>query len=154
MRNVTDCAPRRDQTSDHNTKRYSHASQTKPNTLTAHVVLAHVAVVIVQTPSLHMLLISHIQRIVLATEETTVTQQVSHRIDLSNANPARGHKQVRRSTGHIMVTTPYSNQQRSKSRQNPCQVQSTENIGNLSTSRRCFWVRTTALLPIHRSHQM
>ena len=33
---------------------------------------------------------SHIHRIVLATEETTVTQQVSH-IDLSNANPACGH---------------------------------------------------------------
>ena len=26
-------------------------------------------------------------------------------IDLSNANPACGHKDVRRSTGHIMVTT-------------------------------------------------
>ena len=49
---------------------------------------------------------SHIQRIVLATEETTVTQ-VSH---LSNANPACGHKEVRRSTGHIMVTTRYSDQ--------------------------------------------
>ena len=39
-------------------------------------------------------------------------------IDLSNANPACGHKQVRRSTGHIMVTTRYSDQQGSKSRQN------------------------------------
>ena len=58
---------------------------------------------------------SHIQRIVLATEETTVTQQVSHRP--SNANPACGHKEVRRSTGHIMVTTRYSDQQGSKSRQ-------------------------------------
>ena len=42
---------------------------------------------------------SHIQRIVLATEETTVTQQVSHR-------PIK----CRRSTGHIMVTTRYSDQ--------------------------------------------
>ena len=25
-------------------------------------------------------------------------------IDLSNASPARGHEEVRRSTGHIMVT--------------------------------------------------
>ena len=58
---------------------------------------------------------SHIQRIVLATEETTVTQQVSHRP--INANPACGHKEVRRSTGHIMVTTRYSDQQGSKSRQ-------------------------------------
>ena len=39
-------------------------------------------------------------------------------IDLSNANPACGHKEVRRSTGHIMVTTRYSDQQGSKSRQN------------------------------------
>ena len=42
-----------------------------------------------------------------------------------------------------MVTTRYSDQQGSKSRQNPCQVQPTENIGNLSASRRCLWVRTT-----------
>ena len=59
---------------------------------------------------------SHIQRIVLATEETTVTQQKSV-IDLSSANPACGHKEVRRSTGHIIVTTRYSDQQGSKSRQ-------------------------------------
>ena len=38
-------------------------------------------------------------------------------IDLSNANPACGHKEVRRSTGHIMVTTRHSDQQGSKSRQ-------------------------------------
>ena len=38
-------------------------------------------------------------------------------IDLSNANPACSHKEVRRSTGHIMVTTRYSDQQRSKLRQ-------------------------------------
>ena len=56
---------------------------------------------------------SRVQRIVLATEETMVTQQVSHR--LSNVNPACGHKVVRRSTGHIMVTTRYSDQQGSKS---------------------------------------
>ena len=50
---------------------------------------------------------SHIQRIVLATEETTPTQRVSHRLDLSNANnpAACGHKEVQRSKGHIMVTT-------------------------------------------------
>ena len=39
-------------------------------------------------------------------------------IDLSNANPACGHKEVLRSTGHIVVTTRYSDQQGSKSRQN------------------------------------
>ena len=59
---------------------------------------------------------SHIQRIVLAAEETTVTQQFSLR--LSNVNPACGHKEVPRSTGHIvMVITRYSDQQGSKSRQ-------------------------------------
>ena len=42
-----------------------------------------------------------------------------------------------------MVTIRYSDQQRSKSQQNRCQVQPTENIGNLSASRRCLWVRTT-----------
>ena len=36
-------------------------------------------------------------------------------IDLSNVNPACGHKEVPRS-GHIMVTTRYSDQQGSKSR--------------------------------------
>ena len=41
---------------------------------------------------------SHVQRIVLATEETTVTQQVSH-IDLSKANPGRGHKEPRKVNG-------------------------------------------------------
>ena len=39
-------------------------------------------------------------------------------IDLSIANPACGHKEVTRSTGHIMVATRYSDQQeQSKSRQ-------------------------------------
>ena len=33
------------------------------------------------------------------------------------ANPVRGHKEVPRSTGHIMVTTRCSDQQGSKSRQ-------------------------------------
>ena len=37
-----------------------------------------------------------------------------------DANPARGHKEVPRSTGHIMVTTRYSDQQRSKSRSKVC----------------------------------
>ena len=55
---------------------------------------------------------SHIQRIVLATEETTVTEQVSHR-------PIKYQSRLwsQRSTGHIMVTTRYSDQQASKSRQ-------------------------------------
>ena len=38
-----------------------------------------------------------------------------------DANPVlRGHKEVPRSTGHIMATTRYSDQQRSKSRQKVC----------------------------------
>ena len=38
-------------------------------------------------------------------------------IDLSNANPACGHKEVPRSTGHIIVKTCSSDQQGSKPRQ-------------------------------------
>ena len=34
------------------------------------------------------------------------------KLGLSNADPARGHKEVRRSTGHIMGTARYSNQHR------------------------------------------
>ena len=71
------------------------------------------------------------------TEETTVTQRVSH--GPSEANPARGHREIRRSTGHIMVTTRYSNQQGSEIATNPCQVQPPENIGNLSASTRCLF---------------
>ena len=52
---------------------------------------------------------SHIQRIVLATVETG--RHNKSVIYLSNANPARGHKEVRTSTGAIMVTARYSNQQ-------------------------------------------
>ena len=37
-----------------------------------------------------------------------------------DANPVRRHKEVSRSTGHIMVTARYSDQQRSKSRQKVC----------------------------------
>ena len=50
------------------------------------------------SPSHVVVFDAHIQRIiVLATEETTVTQPVINHIDLSTANPARGHKEVRRS---------------------------------------------------------
>ena len=38
-------------------------------------------------------------------------------IDLSSTNPACGHKEVPRSTGYIVVTSRYSDQQGSKSRQ-------------------------------------
>ena len=66
---------------------------------------------------------SHIQRIVVAPQETTLTQQVSHRPVKCQSRLSTGHvmvttrysdqhKEVRRSTGHIMVTTRYSDQQR------------------------------------------
>ena len=140
----------------------------------------------------------YFQRVVLATEETTVTQQVSHRpikcqprswsqrgtkvrrvtssfsflfISLiadgpHHYHPACGHKgsshlspvhalqffyrdassallQLVNQWLNYMVTTRYSNQQGSKSRQNLCQVQPTKNIGNLSASRRCHCVLGT-----------
>ena len=59
------------------------------------------------------------------------------------AEPVSRDQILRRERRYIMVTTLYSIQQGSKSRQNPCQVQPTENIGNLSASARCLWVRTT-----------
>ena len=58
---------------------------------------------------------SHIQRVVLATEETTVTQQVSHRP--IKCQSRLWSQRGRRSMGHIMVTTRYSDQEGSKSRQ-------------------------------------
>ena len=73
---------------------------------------------------------------------TTTTTTLSLQLkNLSNANPICGHKEVRRSTGHIMVTTHSSNRQGYRSRQNLCQVQPTANIGNLSASRRCLYWR-------------
>ena len=63
-------------------------------------------------------------------------------IELLNVNPARGHKEVRRSRGHIMVTARYSNSRGSKSRQTPCQIQTSDSIKTLSASRRCLWVRS------------
>ena len=41
-------------------------------------------------------------------------------IDLSNTNPACGHKEVPRLAGHIMVTTRYSDQQGSNSDKTLC----------------------------------
>ena len=43
-------------------------------------------------------------------------------IDLSNTNSACGHKEVRRSTGHIVVTTRYSDHKGPKSRQKVMQL--------------------------------
>ena len=85
---------------------------------------------------------SHIQRIVLAKTNESA-------IELSNnVNPARGRKEVRSPTDHIMVITRYLNQQGSKSRQNSYQVQPPGNIGNLSASTqvRRLWVQTIQFL--------
>ena len=55
---------------------------------------------------------------VLSLQLNKIRQHNKSAIDLSHANPACGHKEVGRSTGHlIMVTTRYSDQQGSKSRQ-------------------------------------
>ena len=87
-----------------------------------------------------LLLIHTFSVLSLQLKKTTVTQQVRHRhvvvvvfFTLINrpqpypviyvvANPVRGHKEVPRSTGHIMVTTRYSDQQGSKSRQKIMQL--------------------------------
>ena len=52
-----------------------------------------------------------------------------------------------------MVIARYLNQQGSKSRQNPCQVQPTENIGNVSASRRCYELQfpLSGVLPIFQN---
>ena len=54
---------------------------------------------------------------VLSLQLKKLRQHNKSATDLSNANPACGHKEVRRSTGHIMVPTRYSDQQGSKSQQ-------------------------------------
>ena len=63
-----------------------------------------------------LLIDSHIQRIVVATEETTVTQQVRRR----PIKRHRGHKELRPSTGPKMMKARYSNQQGLNSQRNLC----------------------------------
>ena len=43
--------------------------------------------------------------------ENSINSTNQNQSHLPNANPARGHKEVQRSTVHIMVTTRYSNPQ-------------------------------------------
>ena len=83
---------------------------------------------------------SHIQRIILATEETTMTQ-VSHRS--IKCQSRSWSQEVQKSTGRIMVTTRYSDQQGSKSRRNIFQVQPTEKLIGVKTMSLCLWVQTT-----------
>ena len=109
-------------------------------------------------PVAHLLFVdvfvdSRIQCIVLATEETTVTQNESA-IDLSSVNPARGRKEVRRSTDRIMVTTRYyysTNRDGSKPRQ---VILARSNHPRTSETYRrrddVFWVDTT--VSINYSH--
>ena len=69
-------------------------------------------------------------------------------MDLSNINPARGHNEIRRSMGHIMVTTRWPNQQGSKSRQSPRQVQRPKN----SRPKPCASLKNApGILPVRRS---
>ena len=84
---------------------------------------------------------SHIQRFVLATEETTVTQ-VSHR---PNKCQSRSLSQIgtKNNTGHMVGDSPLLKPTGIKIATKPMQVQPTENIENLSALRRCLWVRTT-----------
>ena len=49
---------------------------------------------------------SHVKRFVPVTGETTVTQQVSHR--LSNVNPARGDNPLQRPAGIQIATKSYA----------------------------------------------
>ena len=54
---------------------------------------------------------SHIQRIVLATVETTVTRQVSDRHIKCQSRCLWSQRGTKSTTGQIMLTTRYSNQQ-------------------------------------------
>ena len=62
-----------------------------------------------------LLLLLHIFS-VLSLQLNKLRRHKESATDLSNDSPARGHKEVRKSTGHIMVTTRYSNQHGSESR--------------------------------------
>ena len=69
-----------------------------------------------------------VQRIVLVTTTSD---------DLSNGNPARGHKEVGRSTGHIMVTNLYTKIDRDPNRDKTLDWSNhSTTTGNVSASRR------------------
>ena len=85
-----------------------------------------------------LMLLIHIFR-VLSLQLKKLRWHNQSAIDLSNANPLRGHKEVPRSTDHIMVLgdspllRPIGIQIATKPLQ---KVHPTENIGNLSASKR------------------
>ena len=96
---------------------------------------------------------SHIHRNVLVTEKTTTTT-VTQRVyivtlgpDLSNANPARGRKDVRRSMGHIskhpMTSETYRRPNKSLSSTYSfyCLCRRTKFILKISTSLKIVVVR-------------
>ena len=83
------------------------------------------------------------QLTVLGLRRRNYGDTTSHPIDLPNANPACGHKEVRRSTGHIMVAAHYSNDRdpnRDKSLARSNQPRTSELIGVKTMS----WVRITS----------
>ena len=67
--------------------------------------------------TVHLLLMLLIHPFILSLQLKKLRGHNKSAIDLSNANPACGRKETRKSTGHIMVTTRYSDKQGSKSRQ-------------------------------------
>ena len=67
-------------------------------------------------------------------------------LHINRPGPNHTHEEVRRSTGHTIVTTRYSYQQGYKSRQNYCQVQPTEDIGNYRRQDDVFGYELQLLL--------
>ena len=76
------------------------------------------------------------------------SQNIQSHEQSPTSHRARGETQTMSLAGPTMVTTRYSNQEGPKSRQNPCQVQPLENMGDLSASRRCIRVRNQFLLSV------
>ena len=87
---------------------------------------------------------SHIQRIkiVLATEEISLTQQVSHRLDLS--------KRSTKVNGSYHGDSPLLKPTEIQIATNPCQVQPTDNIGNLTCQDDVLGYGLQFLLSINR----
>ena len=75
----------------------------------------HIYIYCYYVPGMFLLLLIHTFS-VLSLQQKKLRRHNKSAIDLSNANPACGHKKVRRLTSHIMVITRYSDQQGSKSR--------------------------------------
>ena len=120
-----------------------HLTEIRYQTITPNGIPTHLRPNL--TPSQHMLLllISHIQRIALAIEETTVTQQVSHRpikcqsrswsqTGTKDNGSHHGDNPLLKPTGIQIATKSFSGPTNRKYRK------------FIYTSRRCFWARTAA----------